>query len=51
MSIVSFPVESFGLSQALVDEVKVPLRRGDTAFRAVIHIYIYEYIRGTGYDP
>ncbi len=34
-------VNSFSLSQALVDKVKVPLRRVDTALRAIIHIYVY----------
>jgi hypothetical protein len=33
MSILPFSVEPFGLSKPVVDEVKVPLRRGDTALR------------------
>jgi hypothetical protein len=36
MSIVSFSVESFGLSQALVDEVEIAFRRGDAALRFLL---------------
>jgi hypothetical protein len=36
MLIISSSVESFGLSEAVVDEVKVPLRRGDTALRFLL---------------
>jgi hypothetical protein len=36
MSIHPFPVESFGLGQALADEVKITLRCGDTALRFLL---------------
>jgi len=36
MSILPFSVKSFGLSEALVDKVEVPLRRGDTALRSLL---------------
>jgi hypothetical protein len=36
MSILPFSVKSFGLSEALVDKVEVPLRRGDTALRFLL---------------
>ena len=46
MSIHPFPVESFGLSQTTVDEVKVPLRCGDTALRFLLESV--QYVDGFG---
>jgi hypothetical protein len=36
MLIISSSVESFGLSQALVDKVEIPFRRGDAALRFLL---------------
>jgi len=45
MSILPFSVKSFGLGQALVDEVNIPLRRGDAGLRFLLESVQYMVCR------